>query len=425
MERIQAIGNHLLAPSDSYSSELKTSEVRGKESNKEFSIDYYQFSDLLTPKEREIREKAKDFVKNNLDLDQLNKYYEKAEFPFFLLDKLKKLGWVGANIKDYGCPGMGAGELGMVALELSKTSTDLSTFYCILLNISMLPIFYCGSEQQKQHYLPKMASMDMIGAFALTEPEAGSDASGLKCSATKVPGGWRLNGEKRWIGNAPIADVLIVWARNSDTKKIHGFIVEPSKHKGVTIEKMENKIALRSVQNGHIYLRDCFVPDEQQLPLAKDFQTGPGKCLFLTRIVAAWIALGVASNAYEKCLEYVKQRKQFGQPLASFQLVQERLTRMLGNLQGMTLMCLRISQLFDQGKLTYGQVGLLKAHVSLKGREIVSLSRELLGGNGIASDFGGVARNFVDMEAIYTFEGTYDVNSLITGREITGISAFK
>lgn len=334
---------------------------------------------------------------------------------------------MGANIKGYGSLELTSMELGLIAMEISKSSADIATFYTILLNITMLAIYYSGSEQQKQYYLPKMTSLEKIGAFALTEPEAGSDAAGLKCTAKQLPNGagWILNGEKRWIGNAPMADIIVIWARNIDTNKIHGFILEPSKVASggdqLRIETLQKKFAFRSVQNGHIFMKDCFIAEDQRLTNALDFNSGPGKCLFLTRIVVGWIALGVASNAYEKCLQYVKQRNQFGQPLAQFQLVQERLVKMCSNIQAISLMCHRVSQLFDQGKLSSGQVGLLKAFSTSKAREVVSMARELFGGNGILLD--DIGRNFLDMEGIYTFEGTYDVNTLIAAREITGLSA--
>eukprot|EP01132_Coremiostelium_polycephalum_P006820 gene6820-8459_t len=413
MDRIQVLSNHL----------IESSEVSGKISNQVDAINYYGFLDLLTDSEKKIRDQAVEFAEKELKPFDFYKYYENAEFPTPLLDKLSRLNWVGANIKEYGCPGLSAVQLGLIAMEFSKYSTDISTFYSILLNISMIPIEYCGSKEQKQRYLPDMAAMKKIGCFALTEPNAGSDAAGLQCSARKVDGGWILNGEKRWIGNAPISDVLIIWARNTDTKQVNGFILEKGM-KGLSVEKMEYKIALRSVQNGTIKLKDCFVSDSQRLPLAENFNTGPAKCLFLTRIIASWIALGISLNAYEKCLAYVKQRKQFNQSLSSFQLTQERLVKMLGNVQAMALMSLRVSQLFDQSKLTFGQVGLLKAQNTMRGREVVSMARELLGGNGIVYDYD-VAKNFVDMEAVHSFEGTYDVNTLIAGREITGFSAFK
>ncbi|KAM9980580.1 hypothetical protein ACTFIY_002893 [Dictyostelium cf. discoideum] len=418
MERIQIISNHLVA-----------GEIKPKKPQPS-ATDFFDFDGLLTEKELAIRKKAENFAKEEINSLNINEYYERAEFPLAIIERLKGLNWVGANIKGYGSPELTSMELGLIAMEFSKSSADIATFYTILLNITMLAIYYSGSEQQKQYYLPKMSSLEKIGAFALTEPEAGSDAAGLKCTAKQLPNGagWILNGEKRWIGNAPMADIIVIWARNIDTNKIHGFILEPSKVlvKGggddqLRIETLQKKFAFRSVQNGHIFMKDCFIAENQRLTNALDFNSGPGKCLFLTRIVVGWIALGVASNAYEKCLQYVKQRNQFGQPLAQFQLVQERLVKMCSNIQAISLMCHRVSQLFDQGKLSSGQVGLLKAFSTSKAREVVSMARELFGGNGILLD--DIGRNFLDMEGIYTFEGTYDVNTLIAAREITGLSA--
>ncbi|KAN0037805.1 hypothetical protein ACTFIV_003160 [Dictyostelium citrinum] len=415
MERIQIISNHLVS-----------GEIKPQKKPQTIATDFFDFDGLLSEKELATRKKAEKFAKEEINSLNINEYYERAEFPLPIIERLRGLNWVGANIRGYGSPELTSMELGLIAMEFAKSSADIATFYTILLNITMLAIYYSGSEQQKQYYLPKMASLEKIGAFALTEPEAGSDAAGLKCTAKKLPngGGWILNGEKRWIGNAPMADIIVVWARNVDTNKIHGFVLEPSKvvnKQQLRIETLQKKFAFRSVQNGHIFMKDCFIPESQRLTNALDFNSGPGKCLFLTRIVVGWIALGVASNAYEKCLQYVKQRNQFGQPLAQFQLVQERLVKMCSNIQAISLMCHRVSQLFDQGKLTSGQVGLLKAFSTSKAREVVSLARELFGGNGILLD--DIGRNFVDIEGIYTFEGTYDVNTLIAAREITGLSA--
>jgi len=287
----------------------------------------------------------------------------------------------------------------------------------------MYPIYKCGSEEQKQKYLSKMANLELLGAFALTEPLVGSDASHLKTTAHKVDGGWILNGEKKWIGNGTIADIVIIWATNTSTKKVNGFIVEKNT-KGFTTEAIVNKIALRSIQNAHMYLKNCFIPDSQRLPLAVDFQSGPAKCLFLTRIIVSWIALGVAIGAYENCLAYVKNRKQFDVPLANFQISQEKLVTMLSHIQAMFMLSWRVSKLYDEGKLTMGQATMCKAYNSEMGRECVSLAREMQGGNGILYDYG-VAKHFVDMEAIYTYEGTYEINTLVTGREITGLPAFK
>ncbi|GAM17528.1 hypothetical protein SAMD00019534_007030 [Acytostelium subglobosum LB1] len=412
LDRISVIASHLV----SGGAQQHKADVSS-------AFDYYHLDDLLNDSQRQTREQAKTFARDHL-LPIVNEYYEKAEFPMHVIPLLAKLNWAGSSIKGYGCPGLDAVSSGLISMELAKASTDIAVFFSILQTIAMLPISVCGSEEQKQRYLPGMAAMNLIGCFSLTEPMAGSDAAGLFCQARQLSNGaWLLNGEKRWIGSAPMADVNIIWARNVDNNQIHGFIIDKGTD-GMTVETIKNKIALRSVQNGHIYLNDCLVQEANRLPLAKDFATGPGKCLFLTRIIASWIALGIAIGAYESCLQYVKRRKQFGSPLARYQLVQDKLVRMLGNIQAMAMMTMRVSQLYDKSQLTYGQVGLLKAHNTSRGREVVSMARELVGGNGIVTDYG-VARSFVDMEAVHTFEGTYEINALIAGREITGHSAFK
>jgi acyl-CoA oxidase len=288
----------------------------------------------------------------------------------------------------------------------------------------MLTLQQCGSEQQKQKWLPKLAKIEAIGAFGLTEPDAGSDASGLKTTAKKVPGGWLLNGQKRWIGNASFADVTIIWARNLETNDINAFLVEKNTP-GFSTEIIKNKMAFRSIQNAHITMKDCFVGEDARLPNAQSFLHGTAGILSASRILVSWMPVGMAMGAYDFALKYTKQRSQFGSPLASFQLVQEKLVRMLATIQSMFLMSWRLSEIFEKhGTVTRGQSSLVKAHNSLRGRECVALARELVGGNGIIYD-NVVARMFVDMETAHTYEGTYEVNTLVCGREITGIAAFR
>jgi acyl-CoA oxidase len=261
-----------------------------------------------------------------------------------------------------------------------------------------------------------------VGCWALTEPSNGSDASALQTTARRVEGGWVLNGRKRWIGNATWADVAIIWARNSESNQVNAFIVRKG-NPGYSATKMENKIALRCVQNGDIKLTDCFVPDSDRIPGVSSFND-TNKVLAISRIMVAWQPVGLALGAYDMCARYLQQRRQFGAPLASFQLMQEKLQRMLANIQAMWLMAYRLSKLYEAGKMTHEQASLVKAWNTLRGREVVSLGRELLGGNGILSDFL-VAKAFADMEAYYSYEGTYEVNALVAGRGVTGISAIK
>ncbi|XP_072982812.1 acyl-coenzyme A oxidase 4, peroxisomal isoform X3 [Typha latifolia] len=349
-------------------------------------------------------------------------YWEKAEFPFHVIPKLAGLGVAGGTIKGYGCPGLSITGSAMAAAEIARVDASCSTFVLVHSSLAMLTIALCGSEEQKQKYLPSLAQFHTVACWALTEPDYGSDASSLKTTATKVTGGWLLDGQKRWIGNSTFADVLVVFARNTSTNQINGFIVKKSSP-GLKATKIENKIGLRIVQNGDIVLRKVFVPDEDRLSGVSSFQD-TNKVLAVSRIMVAWQPIGISMGVFDICHRYLRERKQFGAPLAAFQLNQEKLVRMLGNIQAMLLVGWRLCKLYESGNLTPGRASLGKAWNSLKARETVSLGRELLGGNGILADFL-VAKAFCDLEPIYTYEGTYDINSLVTAREITGIASFK
>ncbi|XP_066349791.1 acyl-coenzyme A oxidase 4, peroxisomal-like isoform X2 [Miscanthus floridulus] len=279
-----------------------------------------------------------------------------------------------------------------------------------------------GSEAQKDKYLPSLSKQQKVCAYALTEPDYGSDASSLNTVARKVPGGWVLNGRKRWPGNSSFADVLVVLARNTSTNQVNGFIVYGGSS-GLKINKIENKVSMRMVQNCDIQLEDVFVPDDDRLPGANSFQDLVDSLSF-SRVMAAWVSIGIAVGVYDACHRYLGERKQFGVPLAAFQLNQEKLVRMLGNIQAMWLLGWRLCKLHGSGKMTTGQASLGKAWITKQARETVALGRELLGGNGIVTDFH-VGKAFCDMETVYTYEGSYDVNALIVAREITGISSIR
>lgn len=376
---------------------------------------------LLTPDERAVRDKCRAFCEREV-APIITEYWERAEFPFELVPKLAALGLGGATMKGYGCPGLSIMANAMAAVEFARVDASLATFSLVHNFLALITIGLLGSEEQKQAHLPAMAKYEQVGCWALTEPSNGSDASGLTCSATKVPGGWQLDGQKRWIGNGTWADVVVVWARNSESGEVNCFIVKKGTP-GFKATKIENKIALRCVQNADMLFERCFVPDSARLPGVTSFKD-TNKVLALSRIMVAWLPVGMAMGAYDMTARYVREREQFGSPLASFQLVQERLARMLGNIQAMFMMGWRITRLSEEGRLTHEQASLAKAWNTLRGRECVALARELLGGNGVQADFL-VAKQFCDMEAIYTYEGTYDVNMLVTGRGATGIAAFK
>lgn len=383
--------------------------------------DYYQFDDLLTLEERLLRRNVRKVMEEEV-APIMAQYWEKAEFPFSVIPKLAALNVSGGTIKGYGCPGLSITASAVAVAEMARVDASCSTFVLVHSSLAMLTIGICGSEAQKQRYLPSLARFNTVSCWALTEPDYGSDASSLSTTATKVNGGWILEGQKRWIGNSTFADVLIIFARNTSTNQINGFIVRKGSP-GLSATKIENKIGLRIVQNGDILLKKVFVPDEDRLPGVNSFQD-TNKVLAVSRVMVTWQPIGISMGVFDMCHRYLKERKQFGAPLAAFQINQEKLVRMLGNIQAMLLIGWRLCKLYESGKMTPGQASLGKAWTSKKARETVSLGRELLGGNGILAEFL-VAKAFCDLEPIYSYEGTYDINSLVTGREITGIASFK
>ncbi|KAL3826121.1 hypothetical protein ACJIZ3_022150 [Penstemon smallii] len=383
--------------------------------------DYYQFDDLLTPEEQAVRIKVRKCMEKEV-APIMAKYWEKAEFPFEVVPKLGALRVAGGSIKGYGCPNLSITANAIATAEVARVDASCSTFILVHSSLAMLTIALCGSEVQKQKYLPSLAELKTVACWALTEPDYGSDASALRTTARKVEGGWILDGQKRWIGNSTFADVLVIFARNTATNQINGFILKKNTP-GLQATKIDNKIGLRIVQNGDILLKNTFVPDEDRLPGVNSFQD-TNKVLAVSRVMVAWQPIGISMGVYDMCHRYLKERKQFGAPLAAFQINQQKLVQMLGNIQAMVLVGWRLCKLYEGGKMTPGHASMGKSWISLRARETVSLGRELLGGNGILADFL-VAKAFCDLEPIYTYEGTYDINTLVTGREVTGIASFK
>ncbi|KAL9428770.1 hypothetical protein AB3S75_030705 [Citrus x aurantiifolia] len=383
--------------------------------------DYYQFDDLLTSEEQAVRMKVRECMEKEI-APIMAEYWEKAEFPFHVIPKLSALRVAGGTIKGYGCPGHSVTGAAIAIAEIARVDASCSTFILVHSSLAMLTIALCGSEEQKQKYLPSLAQLNTIACWALTEPAYGSDASALNTTATKVEGGWILEGQKRWIGNSTFADVLVIIARNTATNQINGYLVKKDAP-GLTVTKIENKIGLRIVQNGDILFKKVFVPDEDRLPGVNSFQD-TSKVLAVSRVMVAWQPIGISMGVYDMCHRYLKERKQFGAPLAAFQINQQKLVQMLGNIQAMILVGWRLCKLYEKGAMTPGHASLGKSWITARARETVALGRELLGGNGILSDFL-VAKAFCDIEPIYTYEGTYDINTLVTGREVTGIASFK
>lgn len=383
--------------------------------------DFYDLSDKLSPEERKVQLKVREFMETEVE-PIANEYWQKAEFPKHLIPKMAELDICGLTLEGYGCPNKSNILQGFVAQEMARVDPSFSTFFGVQSGLAMGSIYECGSEEQKQKWLPSMQKMETIGAFGLTEPKVGSAvAGGLTTKAKREGDTWTLNGQKKWIGNATFSDITIIWAEDVDSGDVKGFIVKQD-NPGFKAEKMEDKMALRTVQNALITLDDCKVKEENRLQNAESFRD-TSRVLRLTRASVAWQAVGCARGAYENALAYCNDRKQFGKTIGSFQLVQDLLVEMLTNLTAMQSMVYRLSELQDEDKLTDERASLAKVVCTLKTREIVSKARELLGGNGILLRYN-VARFVADSEAIYSYEGTKQINSLIVGRAITGKSAF-
>ncbi|WP_231491526.1 acyl-CoA dehydrogenase family protein [Pedobacter sp. Leaf170] len=384
--------------------------------------DFYQLGDeALKEEDRELQLKVRAFLKKEVK-PIVNHYWNRAEFPFEIIPKLAELNICGLTYKGYGCPGKSNLMEGILAMEMARIDTSISTFFGVQSGLAMGSIYLCGSEEQKQQWLPLMQKFKIIGAFGLTEPEVGSAAAGgLTTTCKQINGKWILNGQKKWIGNATFADILIIWARDEDSNEVKGFIVKKD-NPGFAVEKMQDKMALRIVQNGIITLTNCEIEESDRLQNANSFKD-TAKVLQMTRAGVAWQAVGCARGAYENALDYTRTRKQFGKPIASFQLIQNHLVEMLSNLTAMQTLCFRLSQLQDQGLLKDEHASLAKVFCSLRTRDVVSKAREVMGGNGILLEYN-VARFVADAEAIYSYEGTKEINTLIVGRAITGFSAF-
>jgi len=390
-----------------------------RELGQSLGTDFYLMDELLTEQERNVRDKVRNFSDKEV-IPIINDYWERAEFPFELVPKLAALGLAGGDIKGYGCPGLSPVAAGLMALELARGDASVCTFFGVHSGLAMHAISLLGSEEQKQYWLPPMARMEKIGAFGLTEPNHGSDAVALETRAHRVGSEYIINGAKRWIGNASCADVTVIWARD-DEGNVGGFLVEkgtPGFNTGI----MTGKVAKRAVWQTDITLNDVHVPVENRLALSRSFKD-TALVLTATRSGVAWEAVGHAVAAYEIALTYAKERIQFSKPLASFQIIQNKLAAMLANVTTMQLLCLRLSQLEAEGKMTAAMASLAKMNNARLAREVVADAREMLGGNGILLEYH-IARHHADIEAVFTYEGTDTIQSLIVGRELTGMQAF-
>ncbi|MGZ3788569.1 MAG: acyl-CoA dehydrogenase family protein [Bacteriovorax sp.] len=384
--------------------------------------DFYYTRNDLHEDEVKILENVRKFMLSEIE-PIATEYWMKGEFPFPIIDQMKKLNIVGLTYdKSYGGAERSNLLEGMIAEEMARVDVSTCTFFGVHSGLAMNSIYYCGSEDQKREFIPKMIRMDKLGAFALTEPEIGSAASfALKTTCKREGDTWRINGEKKWIGNATFADYIIVWAKDVDDHQVKGFIVD-RQTSGLTTKKIEDKMALRIVQNAWVTMKNVLVREERRLQKANSFKD-TAKVLKMTRAGVAWQAVGCARGAYEHTLAYTMKRRQFDRPIAGFQMTQDLLSQMLSQLTAMQCLVSRLSQLQDRGTISDEQASLAKVFCTVGCRTITSMSRELMGANGILIS-NKVARFLGDAEALYSYEGTKQINSLVLGRAITGLSAF-
>src|SRR5260221_5523189 len=383
--------------------------------------DFYAIGSILSEEDQALVRRVRAFMDSEVT-PIINHYWTREEFPHQLIPGLAALGIVGTSYHGYGCPGKSSLLDGILMMELAAGDSSIATFRGVQSGLAMGSIYLGGSEEQKQQWLPPMARLEKIGAFGLTEPEVGSRASGgLTTTARREGDTWVLNGQKKWIGNATFSDVTVIWARDVADNQVKGFLVEEGTP-GFRPEKMRDKIALRVVQNALITLEDCRVPEANRLQKANSFKA-TAAVLRMTRAGVAWEAVGCARGAYELALKYAQEREQFGRPIGRFQLVQDLLVRMLGNVTASQCMVTRLSQMQDAGIMSDEHASLAKAFCTVKMRETVGYARELLAGNGILLD-NQVGRFVADAEAIYSYEGTREMNSLIVSRAITGFKGF-
>ncbi len=380
--------------------------------------DLMSVESLFSEEERAIRDRVREFVRSEV-VPGAAEAWDRARFPDELLAPLGRTGVLGGCFTGYGLPGWSSVSYGLALQEIARGSGSLSTFVHVQSGLAMAAIYLLGSEEQKQHWLPPMARCEQIGAFGLTEPGAGSDAGAIQTLAIQHEDGYVLTGEKRWIGNGTIADVAVIWAR-LENGKIAAFLVETARP-GYQAEVIPRKGSQRAVHQTRIRLENCRVPRENRLPGAVGFGS-TRSVLAHSRYGVAWDGLGQALDCFEIALAYSKSREQFGRPVASFQLAQDKLVRMLDEVTRAQLLSLHVGRLKDRDEVTVPMISLLKMSNLAMARRVASEARDLLGGNGILLDYR-VMEHMADIEGVYTYEGTHDVNALIVGHALTGLRA--
>ncbi len=381
--------------------------------------DPFRLNDQLTDEEKIIADSAREFCSDRLS-PRIIEANRNESFDRAIFDEMGEMGFLGSTITGYGCAGVNNVSYGLIAREIERIDSGYRSMMSVQSSLVMYPIFTYGTEEQREKYLPDLASGKKIGCFGLTEPDYGSDAGGLITRATKVPGGWKLKGAKMWITNSPVADIMVIWAKD-DAGTIRGFILERGMQ-GLETPKISGKFSLRASITGEIVMDDVFVPKENILPNVKGL-TGPFGCLNKARYGISWGALGAAEFCWMAAREYTLSRKQFDRPLAANQLVQKKLADMQTEITIGLQATLRVGRLLDHDEATPEMISLIKRNSCGKALDIARTARDMHGGNGISDEYQ-VIRHVMNLEAVNTYEGTHDVHALILGRAQTGIQAF-
>ena len=394
-----------------------------KAAMKDVSFDWedaLRLESLLTPEEVMIRDSARSYAQERL-MPRILQANRHETFDIGIMKEMAELGFLGATIEGFGCAGIGYVGYGLIAREFERVDTSFRSALGVQTTLSMTPIYLFGSQEQRERYLPAMARADKLGCFGLTEPDHGSDPGSMTTRARSVDGGYRLSGTKTWITHAPIADLMVVWAKD-DSGRIGGFILERGMQ-GLETTKIEGKFSVRASPTGQILMDDVFVPESQRLPDARDL-SAPFACLNNARFGICWGAMGAAEFCWHAARQYALDRKQFGRPLAANQLIQKKLADMQTEITLGIHACLHLSRLRDEGRASPEMVSLLKRNNAGKALDIARQARDIHGGNGISDEFH-VIRHLLNLETVNTLEGTHDIHALVLGRAQTGIAAFK